>query len=143
MTTKTKAPTWFMVVSIIAFIWNLMGVMAYLGQAYMPQEMFEAMSEAERNLMESTPAWVTAAFAFAVFGGTIGSLLLILKKKVAKTFLIVSLLGIVVQQFWNFFIGNTFEVYGPEQAIMPVMILIAGVLLIGLANKAIKNRWIV
>ncbi|MBL4710150.1 MAG: hypothetical protein JKY48_17100 [Flavobacteriales bacterium] len=142
MTTKTKTPTWFMVVSIIALIWNIMGVMAYLSQAYMPQEVLDLMSEAERTLMESTPAWVTAAFAIAVFMGTLGCLMLVLKKRIAKMLLLVSLVGIVVQMFWNFFIGDTFEVYGLGKVVMPIMVLIFGVLLVRLANKAITNKWI-
>lgn len=32
--TRTKPPIWFWIISVIALIWNLMGVMAYLGQAY-------------------------------------------------------------------------------------------------------------
>ena len=34
----SKAPTWFKVVAIIAFIWNLFGVMAYLMQVTMSDE---------------------------------------------------------------------------------------------------------
>ena len=40
--------------------------------------------------------WATAGFAIAVFGGAIGSLLLLLRKSPAVRFLVASLLGVFV-----------------------------------------------
>ena len=95
MTTSVKPPVWFWVVSIIALVWNLMGVAAYLMDAYMSIEQLEAMSQEMRELYEGRPAWVTAAFAIAVFAGFIGSIGLLLRKKWAKRCLFFPLLG-----FW-------------------------------------------
>ena len=80
----SKPPMWFWIVSALALLWNLAGVMAYLGQAYMSIENLEKMSQAERLLYESQPAWVTGAFAVAVWGGALGCIALLLKKKWAK-----------------------------------------------------------
>ena len=139
---KIKAPTSFMVISILALLWNLLGCIAYLGMQMMPHEALEAMSEAERNLMLSTPTWVTTAFAIAVWFGLLGCILLLLKKALAHPVFIISLIGIITQQVWNFFIGDTFDVYGPEQAIMPIVVLLVGVYLIFFAKKAKANNWI-
>jgi len=119
-----------------------MGVAAYLAQALVTPEVLAAMPEAERTLIENTPAYVTAAFALAVWGGALGTLFLLIRKSWAVVTLLVSLVGIVVQLFWNLFIGKTLEVYGPGQAIMPVMVFIIGFLLLGLAKKASAKQWI-
>ena len=139
---KTKPPVFFWIISIIALIWNLMGCAAYLGMQMMPPEALEGMSEAERALMESTPVWVTASFAVAVWFGLLGCILLLLKKSLAHPVFIISVFGIVVQQIWNFFIGDTFEVYGAENAIMPVVVLLIGIYLIIFSKKAKENNWI-
>ena len=142
MTMKIKPPVWFWVVTVLALIWNLMGVSAYLTQAFTTPEALEALPEMERNLIKGTPAWVTAAFAVAVWGGSLGCLLLLLRKSAAHFVLVLSLIGIVVQMSWIFFVSNSFEVYGPGQSVMPIMVLIVGVLLILLARKAKANAWI-
>jgi uncharacterized membrane protein len=142
MTTTANVPTWFKVTAIIALIWNLLGVIAYLGQAFMPPELLEAMPEAERALYENTPAWVTAAFATAVWGGALGSLLLILRKSAAVQVLIISLIGIAVQLSWNLFFGKTMEVYGPGSMVMPIMVLLIGIYLVFFAKSSKSKGWI-
>ena len=137
-----KPPMWFWIVSALALLWNLAGVMAYLGQAYMSIETLEQMSQAERLLYESQPAWVTGAFAVAVWGGALGCIALMLKKKWAKPVFIISLIGILAQMSHSFFISNNFEVYGPGAMIMPIMVLIIGIALVLLANTAIKKGWL-
>lgn len=141
-TTKVKPPMWFWIVSALAFVWNIMGVIAYLGQAYMPIEDLEKMSQAERLLFESQPAWVTGAFAIAVWGGTLGCILLLLQKTWARPVLLLSLVGIIAQLSHSFFMSNAFEVYGPGSMVMPLMVLIIGVGLLFLSKKGIAASWL-
>ena len=141
-TTKVKPPMWFWIVSVLAFVWNIMGVIAYLGQAYMPIEDLEKMSQSERLLFESQPAWVTGAFAIAVWGGTLGCLLLLLRKTWARPILLLSLVGIIAQLSHSFFMSNAFEVYGPGSMVMPLMVLIIGVGLLFLSKKGIAASWL-
>ena len=63
MTTTVKPPTWFWVVSIIALLWNLMGVFNYLNQAFNQQAILETLDQAQREAFEGIPAWATAACA--------------------------------------------------------------------------------
>ena len=143
MTTVTeKPPVWFWIVSALALIWNLMGVMAYLSQVMMPPEVLEAMPEAERALYENTPAWATGAFALAVFGGALGCLFLLFRKVLASYLLILSFICILVQMFHAFFMSHSFEVFGPGAMVMPIMVLIIGFLLIMLARKGKAKGWL-
>jgi len=138
----SKPPMWFWIVSALALLWNLAGVMAYLGQAYMSIENLEKMSQAERLLYESQPAWVTGAFAVAVWGGALGCIALLLKKKWAKPVFVISLIGILVQMSHSFFMSNNFEVYGPGAMVMPIMVIIIGIALVLFANTGIKKGWL-
>lgn len=140
---KTKPPVWFWVVSVVALLWNLMGVMAYLGNAMMTDEMKAALPPEQLELVENTPAWVTAAFAIAVWGGLLGCIALLLRKRWAKPVLIISLLGILAQMSYSFFMSNAAEVYGQVQGvIIPIFVIAIGVALVLFAKKAQQNRWL-
>lgn len=140
--TKVKPPVWFWIVSVLALLWNLAGAMAYIGQAYMSDEVLSAMTEAERNLYESQPAWVTAAFAIAVWGGSLASIFLLLRKKWAKPLFVISLLGLLGQLSYNYFLSDAVETFETVDMLMSVMILVIAIALIGFCNKAISNKWI-
>ena len=139
--TNNKAPKWFTVVAAVLLVWNLLGVMAYLAQVMMSPEALAALPDDQRQLIENTPAWATAAFAVAVNFGAIGCLLLLLKRNLAGLFLQLSLAGVVVQLFHAFFMSNSFEVFGPGNFVMPVMVLIIAIYLVTLAIKARNHRW--
>jgi len=85
----------FWAISAVALLWNVMGIINFFAQ--MNTDLVTTMPESYRAIIESRPAWSTAAFAVAVFGGALGSLLLLLKKSAAYYFLIASLLGAIVQ----------------------------------------------
>ncbi|MEP1097252.1 MAG: hypothetical protein ABJG78_19205 [Cyclobacteriaceae bacterium] len=137
-----KPPVWFWIVSGIALIWNAMGIQAYLDQAYMTPEKLSGLPEAQQAMYIDNPAWVTAAFAIAVFGGTIASILLLLKKKLAYTVFVVSLAGILAQMSYAFFMSGATDSFGPGGMIMPIMIILAGAALVYLSKKAISNGWL-
>jgi len=138
----SKPSTGFWVISIIAFIWNLMGVFAYIAQVNMSDEIIAALPEAERTLYENVPSWVTGAFAIAVFGGALGCILLLLRKKLATSVLIISLIGIIAQMIYNFGMSKAAEVYGPGGMIMPAMVVLIGVFLVWYAKQATAKGWL-
>lgn len=138
----SKPKTWFWIVSALALVWNLMGVMAYIGQVTMSPDAMQALPEEQRSFYTSVPAWATGAFAIAVFGGTLGCLLLLLRRRWATLVLIVSLAGILVQMFHSFVIANSIEVFGPGGMVMPIMILAIAIGLIWFSRKATANGWL-
>ncbi len=139
----SKPPVWFWIVSVLALLWNLMGVMNYLGTAFMKEAIMAEMTAEQVSLMESTPAWVTAAFAIAVWFGAAGCIGLLLRKKWAKSALGMSLIGVLVQTGYGFFMTNASEVYGQTEAvIIPAMVIIIGVFLVFFARLAERRTWI-
>jgi hypothetical protein len=139
---KIKPPAWFWVTAILALIWNAIGVFAYLGQAFMTDEMKTQLPPEQLALMESTPSWVTAAFAIAVWGGLLGSLALLLRKKWSKPVFLISLLAILGQMAYSIFMTNSAEIYGTLQGIvLPMLVIFIGILLYLLAGMAIRKGW--
>lgn len=138
----TKVPVWYWVVAIFFLLWNLMGLGAFFGQVFMTEDAIKSLPVAEQELYNSYPMWVYVLFAIAVFGGTIGSIGLIMKKKWAKLTFIISLIAIVPQMTYNIFFTETCEVYGAGAAVMPIMIVIVGIFLVWYSNWLIKKSWL-
>lgn len=143
MTNSTNKPTTiFWVIAIAALLWNIMGVSAYLIDAYMPEEVFNALPEAQQEMYNTRPAWATAAFALGVFGGLLGCIFLLMRKKLAKPLFIISLLSVLALYVYMFAISNVLEVMGTSSIYMPIMVTTVCVLLVLFTNKSIKKGWL-
>lgn len=142
MTNSTIKPTkLFWVISILAFIWNIMGVMAYLGHAYITDEALSLLSSSEQDYYNNLPVWVTAAFAIAVFTGLFGCLALLLRKKMATNLFIISLIAVLAQFVYNFFIQEFMEISG-SGIMMPVLVIFIAIFLIWFSKKSTMQGWI-
>ncbi|WP_282079076.1 hypothetical protein [Aquimarina algiphila] len=141
MKTINKPPVWFWIIAVVALIWNIMGVMAYIGQAYMTQEALKALPEADQNFYNNTPAWVTAAFAIAVFAGALGCIALLIKKKWASTLLILSLIGVLAQTTYNFFLQDFIPLSG-ARIIMPIIVVVVALFLVWFSKNSTSKGWI-
>ncbi|WP_273566769.1 hypothetical protein [Maribacter halichondriae] len=137
-----KPPTWFWIVAALALLWNLMGVGAYLFEAFMSDEMMAAMPEAQRELYETRPSWVTAAYAIAVWFGALGCIGLLIRKKWATSLLVLSLLGVLAQNVYSFFMSNVMEVSGSGGMIFAVFIIIISIALVFFSRHAASKQWL-
>ncbi len=133
-----RAPWWFWLISALAFIWNLLGVAAYIAEA----TGLAQQSETHRALSEARPAWATAAYAIAVFAGAAGCLGLLLRRRWAKTLLIVSFLALLVQQSWAFFISDAIALLGAGAIGFPLAVLLVAGALIGFSRLADRRGWL-
>ena len=142
MSEKVSLPVWFWIVAVIALVWNLMGVMNFIGQVTMSPEALATLPENQQTYIQTVPSWAVSAFAIAVFGGTLGCILLLLRKKLAIILLTISLIGILVQMFHAFFISDSTDDFGPGGFIMPIMIIVIGILLVWFSKSAKSKGWI-
>ena len=137
---QVKPPTWFWVVSVLALLWNLMGVGAYLAEAFMTEEVLSAMSDADRGILEGRPAWVTAAFAIAVFSGLLGCIGLLLRKKWAYL-LLLSLLGVLAKNTYYFFMSNATDGISSTDMVMTILVILISIFLVFFAKAVAKKQW--
>ena len=140
MTNSTTKPTTvFWIISIIALFWNIMGVIAYLGQAYMTDEAKALLPEGDQAYYANVPAWVTAAFAIAVFTGFLGSVALIIKKKWAKPLFLASLIAVIAQIVYNLIIQDFVALSG-GRVILPLVTLAIAAFLVWFAKDNVAKR---
>ncbi len=139
---KSPPPTWFWIVAVLTLVWNLFGIVAFLMQVGMSPADVAALPEAQRRLYETQPIWVVAVFAVAVFPGTFGNALLLLRKRQAFWVLVLSLLGVLAQMSYLFFLSDTFKVMGRGAMVVPILVIVVAVFLVWLARKATLRGWI-
>jgi len=138
----TPPPRSFWITAIVALLWNLIGVMSYLSSVMISPEALGAMPEAERALFEDIPAWVTASYAIAVFGGTIASVVLLARRRWSTVLFAVSLVAILVQMSHQFFMTPAIEVLGASSAVLPVMIILVAAWLVWFSSAAGQRGWL-
>ena len=132
----------FWIVSVLALVWNLIGVASYLMTTTMGPDTLNAMSEAERSLYTDVPPWATAAYAIAVFGGLLGCVALLLRKAWAVPVFVISLVAILVQMGHAFFMSAMLEVRGTAAAILPTLIIVVAVYLVWFSRSARSRGWL-
>jgi hypothetical protein len=141
-TTATRAPKWFLPVAVLALLWNLIGCAAFVQQALMSPEAMSALAPAEQALLRSQPMWATIAYAVAVFGGAVGSLALLLRRRFALMLLTASLVGVLVQMFHVFILSRAVDVHGASALTLPAMVIVIAFALVWLARKAVRRGWL-
>ena len=131
--TASRAPAWLRIVALLAVLWNLYGVYAYL-------QTVGAVPGGDPAMAASTmPTWVTGAFAIAVFAGVLGSLGLLLLKRWAKLLLLLSLLAVLAEDLWAFVLREG----GPDKGpIIPIAVNLVAILLVWLAYTADRKGWL-
>ena len=134
---NTKPPVWYWIVAVVALLWNGLGVMAYLAQAFMTNEVIaELPQEQQAEYLYEHPAWYTALFAIAVFAGALGCLALLIRKKWAYILFIVSFITATIQQVYIMI-----EIEDASK-IMPITVIVVCALLVWFSKLSISKTWI-
>ncbi len=135
-------PKWYLPVTIAALLWNLLGCGAYLSDVMLTASDIAKMSADQQSLYASRPAWGVAATAIAVWGGALGCIGLIARKRWALPLLVASLLGVIVQDFGLFVLSDVVRISGPVVLAMQGLVLAVAIALVWLARTAIARGWI-
>ena len=138
-----NTPTWFKIVAVVALLWNLLGCFAFFSDLRLSPADLAKLPEAQQALYAARPGWAVAATAVAVFGGVLGSIGLLLRKKWALPVFVLSLLGILVQDFGLFVLAKGASLAGPVAGVMQGIVLAVGIGLVLLGRKGIARGWLV
>lgn len=137
-----QAPKWLLPVAIVALLWNLMGCAAYLSDAMLSAADVAKMSDAEKLLYDAKPAWAIAGTAVGVWFGAVGCVALILRKKWAVPVLMLSLLGVFVQDVWMFVLAPKSDLINGMVMGLQGLVLLVSIGLVALARSAKASGWL-
>jgi len=137
-----QLPKWYFPVTIAALLWNLVGVGAFMSDVLLTAEDVAKMSADQQALYASRPTWAVAATGVAVWGGALGSLGLILRRRWALPLLSASLIGLVVQDVAMFVLSDVLKVYGSVVLGLQGLVLAIAVARLWFARVANAKGWL-
>jgi len=140
---STRAPWHLWVIGVIALLWNAIGAMDYIMTETKNQSYMSGFTPEQLAFFYALPAWVVSAWAIGVWGGVLGSLLLLFRRSFAVWVLLASLLGIIVTAFHNYVLSNGMSVMGRAGAILFAAIFLVSLGLYLYARAMNKRRVLV
>ena len=141
-TADLSVPVWFRVVSVIALLWYLMDTSAFFMRVFITDELLQAMPQVQRQHLAGIPSWVNFVFAFEVFGGTLGCICLLIRRKWALPLFIASILGVLSQTTHIWFMSDAVSLMGSSAVVMPLVAIVLGAAMIVLCRAAVAKGWL-
>jgi len=135
-----RTPRHLWVIGGLSLPWNALGAFDYLmtethNEAYMGQ-----FTPEQLEYFYGFPAWLVAFWAVAVWGGVLGSCLLLLRKKPAVGVFLASFVAALVTTVYNYGLSNGLDVVGHPVAIAFSAMILVVALLLYLYARAMRNR---
>jgi hypothetical protein len=136
----TKAPWHLWLVGILAVLWNSVGVVDYVMTQLQNAAYMSAFTQVQLDYFYSQPMWVTISWGIAVWSSLIGSILLLMRKKISVGVFLLSIVGVVVTSVYSYGLSNGYEIMGGLFAlIFSIMIFVIAVALYFYA-KSMTNK---
>jgi hypothetical protein len=137
---RAKTPVHLWIVAIIALLWTGMGAFDYLMTQTKNEAYLSQFTKEQMDYFTSFPVWVVAAWATAVWGGVLASVLLLLRNKMATVAYLVSFVAMLVTTVHNFILSDGLEVMGgPGDIVFTVAIFLVALGLVFYA-RALQAR---
>jgi len=119
-----------------------MDTSAFFMRLFMTEDAIKTMPENQQHLFRDIPLWVNVVFACEVFGGVLGSIALLFRKKLALPLFVISILGTLAQTSNIWFLTDAISAMGAPAIVMPLVAIIICAAMIVLAKFAISKRWL-
>ena len=139
--TKIKPPVWFWVVTVILLLWNLMGLLAFIVEASMPEAVTAELNDTQLEIYNNRPSWYMFNFAIAVISATLSCILLLARKKFAVTLAVVSLISILISSAQTVSSGALDVVETVDQTLF-YLVMLLDVVLVLFAIHTSRKRWV-
>ena len=138
--TALKAPLHLWLIGALALLWNCAGAFDYVMTETRNSSYMSSFTPEQLAYFYAFPVWAVATWALGVWGGVLGSILLLLRRRWAVPVFAISLAGMVVTFFYNYVLTNGFAVMGGAGALaFTGVIIIVGVALLFYARKLSRS----
>lgn len=127
---------------MLALLWYVMDMSAFYMRLTMTDDAISAMPEGQQHLFRDIPKWVNVVFAAEVFGGVLGSVALLLRKRWALPLFVVSILGTLAQTANIWFLTDAISAMGAPAIVMPIVASAVCAGLILFSRVATSKCWI-
>lgn len=111
------APWHLWLVGVLTLLWNGVGAFDYLMTKTKNASYLGSFTPEQLAYFESFPAWAVACWALSVWGGVLGSALLLARRRVAVPVLLVSLVAMLPMWFYNYVLTDGLRLMGGAGAL--------------------------
>ena len=133
------APRWFTFAALAALAWEIIGCAMYVMQVSVDPA---ALPADQRQMWDATPAWMTGAYAVAVWVGLVGAVLLLMRRKLAEPLLLVSLIAVIVQFSGLLVVPELRNLVSSDMLFLPFLIVVACGVIWHFARRARRSDWL-
>lgn len=135
-------PKHLWIMGVISLLWNVVGAFDYLMTKTRNEAYMSKFTPEQLEYFYGFPAWVTGFWAIAVWGAVLGSILLLLRKRLAVPVFAISLVTMVITTIYNYGLSDGYNIMGGAGPLIfsIVIFLIATGLLV--YARAMANRGI-
>jgi len=139
MTKAMSVPRHLWLVGVVTLLWNLMGAYDYLMTQTRNAAYMARFDQAQLDYFYGFPVWFEFFWALAVWGGVLGSVLLLLRRRAAVGVFAVSFVSMVVTTVYSFGLSDGREVMGAAGFVFTMVIFVVALGLV-LYSRAMRAR---
>ncbi len=108
----SSTPRHLWIVGVVGLLWNAVGAWDYLMTQTRNESYMASFSPEQLEYFYGFPVWVVSAWAIAVWGGVLGCILLLMRKRATVPVFLASLLAMIVTTVHNYILSDGLEVAG-------------------------------
>lgn len=117
-----RTPWHLWVVGILVLLWDVVGAYDYLMTQTQNESYMGQFTPEQLEYFYGFPTWAVAFWALAVWGGLLGAVLLLLRKRFAAPVLLGSFVSMAITAVYNFVLSEGLEVMGTTGAVFTAVI---------------------
>ena len=119
---NAKAPWHLWVVGIVAFLWNSIGALDYTATQLRVEAYMSQFSPEQLEYFYGFPSWAVACWAIAVWGSLLGSILLLMRQRLAVVVFGVAIVAMALTTVQNYLLSDGLRIMGSGAAVFSAVI---------------------
>lgn len=136
---EAKAPWHLWVIGGVTLLWNLVGLMDFTMTLVKFEPYMSQFSEEQLAYFYGFPLWVVVFWALGVFGSVLGSVFLLLRRRLAVHAFALWLLCMIVTTIFSYGVADGMKVTGPGALVFSIIIFAVAVALLFYARAMVAR----
>lgn len=133
-----RTPVHLWIVGVLAVLWHAIAVFDYLATQLRAEFYMSQFTPEQLAYFTGFPAWVTSAWAIAVWGGLAASFGLLFRKRWTVWLFAASIVGLATTTIYNFVLSDGAAIMGQGAVAFTAVIWIVAVLLLVYSLRQVK-----
>lgn len=134
-----RTPWHLWAVGALSLVWNSVGALDFVMTETRNRAYMDALTPGQREYFYGFPMWVVAAWGIAVWGGTLGSLMLLFRSRFAVPLFLASLAFMILTDLYTFALSNGLKVNGAGILVFSAVIFVIGLLLFAYSRSMCRR----